>query len=222
MIGGFIVTGNAAKKVIVRGIGPSLPGLSSLLADPVLSLHGPDGSLIISNDNWKDTQQTDIQASGLAPTNDLESAIVATLSPESYTVVLRGKDGTTGIGLVEMYDLDAASDSKLANISTRGFVQTGGDVMIGGFIFGNGAASEKVLIRVIAPSLTGIPNLLADPMLALHDSNGTLLLSNDNWRDDPSQANEIIAIGMPPPNDLEAAIVTTLSPGAYTAIVGQG
>jgi hypothetical protein len=123
-----------------------------------------------------------------SPTNDLESAIVATLPPGNYTAVLRGKNGTTGIGLVELYDLDAASDSKLANISTRGFVQTGSDVMIGGFILGDGTASENVIIRALGPSLTGIANVLGDPMLDLYDGNGTLLMSDDNWKDDASQA----------------------------------
>jgi type VI secretion system secreted protein VgrG len=218
-IGGFIITGNASKKVIVRGIGPSLTGLSPLLADPVLELHGPDGSLITTNDNWKDSQQTEIQNSALAPTNDMESAIVATLTPANYTAILRGKNGTTGIGLVEMYDLDLNSGSKLANISTRGFVQTGGNVMIAGFIFGNGNASERVAIRAIGPSLTGITNVLADPTLELHNGNGTLLMSDDNWKDDASQAALITAAGMAPQNDSEAAIVTTLPPGPYTAIV---
>jgi hypothetical protein len=223
LIAGFIITGNASKKVIVRGIGPSLTGVGPLLADPVLELRGPDGSLIISNDNWKETQQSAIQESTLAPTNDLEAAIVATLPPANYTAVLRGKNVTEGIGLVEMYDLDRASDSKLANISTRGFVQTGGDIMIAGFILGNGAASEKVIIRAIAPSLTGIADTVADPTLDLHDSNGTLLLSNDNWKDDANQADEIRAAGMAPQNDFEAAIITTLPPGAYTAIIaGKG
>lgn len=219
MIGGFIITGHAAKKVIVRGIGPSLTGISAVLPDPVLELHGPDGSVILTNDNWRDLQESQIQESQIAPTNDLESAIMATLLPANYTVVLRGVNATTGIGLVEMYDLDAASDSKLANISTRGFVETGGDVMIGGFILGNGAANEKVIVRAIGPSLTGIPDVLADPALDLYDGNGTLLISNDNWKDDASEAAEIIATGMPPQNDLEAAIVITLPPGAYTAIV---
>jgi hypothetical protein len=218
-IAGFIITGNAPKKVMMRGIGPSLTGVSPVLADPVLELHEPNGSLIISNDNWKDTQQTEIQNSTIAPTNDLESAIVATLPPANYTAVLRGKNGTTGIGLIEMYDLDAASDSKLANISTRGLVQTGNDVMICGFILGNGTASENVIIRAIGPSLTGVANVLADPTLDLYDSDGTLLMSDDNWQDDASQAAEIIATGIPPQNDLESAIVTTLPPGAYTAIV---
>ena len=203
----------------MRGIGPSLSGLDFLLADPVLELHGPNGSLIISNDNWKESQQTEIEASTLAPVADLEAAIVATLPPASYTAVLRGKNGGTGIGVVEIYDLDVASNAKLANISTRGFVEPGGGVMIAGFIFGNGAASEKVIVRAIGPSLIGIPDVLADPTLELYDSNGTVLISNDNWKDDPSQAAAIIATGMPPRNDFEAAIVTTLPPGAYTAIV---
>jgi hypothetical protein len=219
LIAGFIITGNAPKKVILRGIGPSLVGIADVLADPMLELHGPSGSLIISNDNWKDTQQTDIQNSTLAPGKDLESAIVATLPPANYTAILRGKNGTTGIGVVEMYDLDATSDSKLANISTRGFVQTGNDVMIGGFIFGNGAASERVVIRALGPSLTGIPNVLADPTLDLYDGNGTLLLSNDNWTDDADQAANILATGIAPQNAFESAIVITLVPGAYTAVV---
>jgi hypothetical protein len=218
-IAGFITTGNASKKVIVRGIGPSIVGLTPLLADPVLELHGANGSLITSNDNWKDTQEAEIIASTIPPTNDLESAIVATLSPDAYTAVLSGKNGTTGIGLVEMYDLDAASDSKLANISTRGFVQTGNDVMIGGFIFGDGTASESVLIRAIGPSLPGITNVLADPTLKLYDGNGTLLMFDDNWQDDALQAAAIAATGIPPQNALESAIVATLPPGAYTAIV---
>ncbi len=218
-IAGFIITGNAAKKVIVRGIGPSLTGLTPVLADPVLELHGTS-SLITSNDNWKDSPNKQaIIDSTIPPTNDLESAIFATLAPANYTAILSGKNGTTGIGVVEMYDLDLASDSKLANISTRGFVQTGDNVMIGGFIFGNGTASEKVIIRAIGPSLTGIPNVLADPTLELHDGNGTLLMSDDNWKDDASQAALIMATGIPPQNDLESAIVTTLSPGPYTAIV---
>lgn len=205
--------------MIVRGIGPSLPGITAALADPVLALYGASGSLIISNDNWRDTQQTDIQNSTLAPTNDLESGIIATLPPAAYTVILRGKNGTMGTGVVEMYDLGAQSDSKLANISTRGFVQTGNDVMIAGFTFGNGSASERVVVRAIGPSLTGILNVLADPTLDLYDANGTLVLSNDNWKDDAVQAADLLASGVAPQNDLESAIVTKLPPGAYTAVV---
>lgn len=218
-IAGFIITGNAPKKVIVRGIGPSIAGLTASLANPVLELHAADGSLVMSNDNWKDTQQAAIKASTIAPTNNLESAIVATLAPANYTVILKGNNETSGIGLVEMYDLDAASDSKLANISTRGSVQTGDDVMIGGFILGNGSDSERVLIRAIGPSLRGVVGVLPDPTLDLYDRNGTLLMSDDNWQDNASQAAQIIETGIPPQNDLESAIVAILPPGNYTAIV---
>ncbi|MDQ6624671.1 MAG: ice-binding family protein [Verrucomicrobiota bacterium] len=218
-IGGFIITGRAVKKVIVRGMGPSVPGVSPVLANPTLELHGPDGSLIARNDNWKDTQSTEIQDSTLAPANDLESAIVATLAPGNYTAIVAGKDGGTGVGLVEMYDLDAGSDSKLANISTRGLVDAGTSVMIGGFIFRNGLASEKVLIRGLGPSLSGIANRLSDPTLELHDGNGALLIANDNWKDDPAQAAAISSTGIPPQNDSESAIVATLAPGAYTAVL---
>ncbi len=218
-IAGFVITGNASKKVIVRGIGPSLLGLSPLLADPMLELHGPGGAVMTTNDNWKDSQQTEIENSTLAPTNDAESAIVATLQPGYYTAILSGRNGTSGIGLVEMYDLEPASDSKLANISTRGFVQTGNNVVIAGFILGNGTRAEKVVVRGIGPSLTGIANVLADPTLELHDGNGSPLISNDDWKDDPNQAAEIMAAGMAPQNDLESALMTTLPPGQYTAII---
>lgn len=223
LIGGFIITGNGSKKVIVRGIGPSLTGVGAVLANPVLQLHGPDGSLITSNDNWKDNKETQIRGSTLAPTDEMEAAIIATLAPGSYTAIVAGKDESSGVGMVELYDLDANSDSKLANISTRGRVQTGSDVMIGGFIFGNGAASEKLIIRALGPSVAGVDDALSDPTLALHDGDGTLLMSNDNWRDDASQAAAIAATGIPPRNDFESAIVTSVPPGAYTAIVaGKG
>ena len=219
LIGGFIITGNASKKVIVRGIGPSLSGLNPLLANPVLELRGSNGSLMTSNDNWKDTQQAEIENSTLAPGNELESAIVATLAPANYTAVLRGHGGSTGIGMVEMYDLDLASDSKLANISTRGFVQTDNDVMIAGFILGNGTAGERVAVRAIGPSLAGINNVLANPTLELRDANGAMLASNDNWKDDANQAAELVATGMAPQDDLESALMMRLSPGQYTAII---
>jgi hypothetical protein len=223
LIAGFIITGNASKKVIARGIGPSLSGIEALLANPVLELHAADGSLIMSNDDWKDSQQTEIQDSTVAPTNDLESAIVATLSPGNYTAILSGKDRTNGIGMVEIYDLDLASDSKLANISTRGFVQGGNDVMIAGFILGNGGDSEKVAVRAMGASLTNLGTVLADPTLELHDANGNVLLSNDNWQDDSVQAADLTANGMAPQNDLESALIITLPPGQYTAIVaGNG
>jgi hypothetical protein len=218
MIGGFIITGTQPKTVIVRGIGPSLP-VPGALADPVIEVHGSSGELLATNDNWNDAAtRQEIIDSGLAPTNDLESALWGILNPGAYTVVVRGKNGATGIGLFEVYDLDQTVDSKLANISTRGFVDTGDNVMIGGTII-IGSAPATVLLRAIGPSLTnfGVPNALQDPTLELHDGNGALMASNDNWRSD--QEAEILATTIAPTNDLESAILQTLPPGAYTAIV---
>ena len=224
LIGGFIISGTAPKKVIVRGIGPSLSlaGVEGVLANPTLELHEPDGTVVI-NDNWKDTQEQEIIDSTIPPTNDFESAIVDTLDPGAYTVILAGKNGTTGVGLVEGYDLDQAADSQFANISTRGFVETESNVMIGGFILGGGSGTANVIIRALGPSLTqsGVSGALADPTLELHDENGAVVRSNDNWKD--TQQTEIEATGIPPQNDLESALVATLNPGPYTAIVaGKG
>lgn len=216
LIGGLIVDGAEAKQVIVRGIGPSL-ALAGTLADPVLELY-QDDVLIMSNDNWKTTQETEIEATGLAPTDDLESAIVATLAPGSYTVILRGQNSGAGIGLVEAYDLDATIPSTLANTSTRGLVQTGDNVLIGGFIVGNGG-SDTVVVRAIGPSLVdaGVANPLADPTLDLYDGNGALILSDDNWRD--AQESLIQSTGLAPIDDTESAIIRSLAAGSYTAIV---
>ena len=221
LIGGFIITGNDPKELVLRAIGPSLGGfgIADPLADPVLELHASDGSLITMNDNWKDTQQAEIEASGFQPQNDLESAIISTLDPGSYTAVVSGKDGGTGVGLVEGYDLDQAVDSQLGNISTRGFVETGTNVMIGGFILGGESGNANVVVRALGPSLTafGVTGALADPTLELHDQNGALVQSNDNWKE--TQQTEIEATDLQPTNDLESAIFETLAPGAYTAIV---
>ena len=221
LIGGFVITGSASKKVIVRAIGPSLThaGLTGVLANPVLELHRSNGSLITSNDNWKDSQQAAIQATTIPPSNDLESAIVATIAPGAYTAILSGKNATSGVGLVEVYDLNQTAASKLVNVSSRGSVQTGDNVMIGGFILGGGTAAAKVVVRAIGPSLSlaGISGALANPTLELRNANGTLVRSNDNWKD--TQQAEIQATGVPPKNALESAIVATLSPGGYTAIV---
>ena len=220
LIGGFIITGYTPKRVIIRAIGPSLTnlGISGALADPVLELHGPGTFATITNDNWRDTQESEIQATGIPPGNDLESAIVATLPAGAYTAIVRGKDGGTGVGLVEAYDLDSTPDAQLANISTRGFVDAGENVMIGGLIAGPASAgSGRVLLRAIGPSLTGIPNALQNPRLELHDGSGTLVAFNNDWRD--TQEPAIEATGIPPVDDHEAAILWVLSPGNYTAIV---
>jgi hypothetical protein len=218
LIGGFIITGTQPKKVIVRAIGPSLSSFVPIaLADPVLELHDSSGALIGSNDNWRDTQEAEINATGIPPIHDLESAIVETLpaNNSAYTAIVRGVNNGTGIGLVEAYDLDRTVDARLANISTRGFVQTGDNVLIGGLIV-LGQTPLHVIVRAIGPSLAGA-GALADPTLELHDINGALIASNDNWRS--NQQAEIIATGIPPSNDLEAAIVRDLAPGNYTAIV---
>ena len=218
LIGGFIVSGTQPKKVIVRAIGPSL-AMAGALANPTLELRDSSGGLIRSNDNWRTDQETEITATGIAPKNDLESAIVATLPANNagYTAIVRGANNTTGIGLVEAYDLDRTVDSKLANISTRGLVQTGDNTLIAGTIV-LGPTSQKVLVRAIGPSLS-VAGRLADPTLELRDQNGGLLRFNDNWRSD--QEAEINATTIPPPNDLESAIVQTLpaNGASYTAIV---
>lgn len=225
LIGGFIITGSVAKKVIMRAIGPSLSqhGLTDVLADPTLELHDRKGALLQSNDNWQDdpSQALQIRASGLAPSNNLESAIVATLQPGNYTAIVRGKNSGQGIALAEVYDLDPAADSQLGNISGRAYVQTDNDVMIGGFIIGNNIGATNVIIRAIGPSLAqhGLSNVLADPTLELRDGNGALLQSNDNWQDDPDQAARISAANLAPSNSLESAIWASLAPGNYTAIV---
>jgi autotransporter-associated beta strand protein len=220
LIGGFIVTGSSPKTVLLRAIGPSLglAGVAGALADPVLELHEPDGS-VITNDNWRDTQEQAIIDTGIAPSDDLESAIVVILDPGSYTAIVRGTNGGTGVGLVEAYDLTQAADSQLANISTRGFVQTGDNVMIGGFILGGGQnESSSVIVRALGPSLTdaGVAGALQDPTIDLYNVDGSIVASNDNWKD--SQQTEIEATGLAPTDDRESAISATLMPGAYTAI----
>jgi hypothetical protein len=229
LIGGIIIQGSASKRVIIRAIGPELTqrGVPGALQDPTLELHDDSGALIAQNDNWRTTirggvitsdQVAAIQATHLAPSDNRESAIIATLQPGNYTAIVRGVNNTMGIALVEVYDLDPGADSRLANASTRGFVQIGDNVMIGGFIF-NQSGNATVLIRAIGPELTRhhVPNALQDPTLELHNGNGALIASNDNWRSDQEQAIE--ATGLAPTDDRESAILATLSPGHYTAIV---
>lgn len=225
MIGGFIITGTAPKTVAIRGIGPSLHdfGVSDFLADPTLELRGADGVLIAKNDNWQDnsTQAAQLSNFGLGLHNSDESGIVTTLDPaKSYTAILAGKDNGTGVGLVEIYDVSEGADSQLANISTRGLVQTGTNVMIGGFILGAGD-NAKVAVRGIGPSLGqfGLSPVLADPTLELHDSNGALLLSNDDWQTDSASATQLSAHGLAPTNPKESGIFASLPAGAFTAVL---
>ena len=224
-IGGFIITGTAPKHVLLRAIGPSLTGfgISDPLGDPVLELHGPGTFVTITDDNWRDDplQEAAILADGIPPSNDLESAIDATLPPGAYTAIVRGNGNTSGVALVEVYDLNQSVDSKLGNISTRAFCGTGPDIVIAGFTLGNGAGDDRVVIRGIGPSLIafGVSNALANPTLELRNSNGTLLVSDDDWQDNAAQAAEISAAGLAPSGDLESAIAVTLPPGAYTALL---
>lgn len=220
LIGGFIVYGSGQKKIAVRALGPSLP-LAGALSDPLVELHDATGAIVASNDNWRSTQQTELTNAGLAPANDAEAALIATINPGAYTVVVKGASNQTGVGLMEIYDLDPdGSPARLANLSTRGNVLTGDNVMIGGFIV-RGDIGKRMLIRARGPSLflngTPIAGRLLDPNMELRDANGTLIKANDNWRTD--QQAEIAASSIAPSDDKEPAIVWTLTPGNYTSIV---
>lgn len=225
VIGGFIIGGNVGRKVVIRALGPSLTKFDLVgLPDPTLELHDGSGAIIATNDNWRDTQETDILASGLAPSIDLESAILMVLAPGNYTAIIHGnRDDTgdpnsiTGTTLIEVYDISETFGQGLDNISTRGAIQVNADPMITGFIIGNGG-DQTVVLRALGPSLTALGLLgLSDPRLDVFDGEGNVLASNDNWQD--SQAAEITATGLAPPNALEAAILITLPRGAYTAVL---
>jgi hypothetical protein len=227
MIGGFIIRGNTPKAVVLRGLGPSLVNsgvpAASVLNDPILELHGSNGSVIASNDNWKDSpQRTQIEGTVFQPTDDRESVILATLPPGAYTGILKGVGQTTGIGVIEVYDNNQAADSDLANISTRGFVDTGNNVMIGGFTLGGNNNATRIAVRALGPSLSssGLSNVLADPTLELHNANGTIMVSNDDWQSDPVSAAQLTANGLALPDPKESGIFTSLAPpGQFTAVV---
>ena len=238
MIGGFIVQGSEPKRVIIRAIGPELTpfGVPNVLANPTLELHNGAGALIGSNDDWQTTiiggiithdQVQEILDSGRAPTEPRESAIIANLPAGNYTAIVRGVSSTTGVALVEVYDLSSDADSILGNISTRSFVQTDDNVMIGGFIV-QGTQPKMVIIRAIGPELTpfGVPNVLANPTLDLHNGAGALIASNDNWQTTiiggiitHDQVQEILNSGRAPTDPRESAIIANLPAGNYTAIV---
>jgi hypothetical protein len=214
-IAGLIVRGTNPKKVLLRGLGPSLK-VPGALQNPVLAIYNRVGAMITSNDDWADSQQNEIKATGLAPTDDREAALLMNLIPDSYTIQLRGAQDGTGVGLVEVYDL-AAPGSELINISTRGVVGTGDNVMIAGFIVGpDTGRGSHILVRGIGPSLSSVPDRLSDPVLELHDGNGGLLASNDDWKTNEA---EIKATTIPPTDDRESALVADLAPGTYTAII---
>jgi hypothetical protein len=225
LIGGLIATGTADKRVIIRAIGPSLTGFGvpGALMNPTLDLF-QGSTLLMSNDDWQTSaQQADIAATGLAPSNPAESAIIFMLTPgQTYTAVVRGSNNATGIGVVEAFDLNPGGGSKLGNISTRGFVDVDDNVMIAGLIAAPANGTNlKILVRALGPTLTafGVPNALANPTLDLVNASGTVIRSNNDWKDDPQQRALIEAAGLAPGNDVEAALVETVSPGAYTAVV---
>jgi hypothetical protein len=224
LIGGFIITGNVSKKIVLRGLGRSLgnQGLPNVLADPTLDVRNSAGVSLVKNDNWKDTQRSQIEGTPFQPGNDLESVVVATLNPGAYTVLLTGTNGGSGVGLIEIYDTDAPGGAaELANISARGQVQTEDDVMIGGLILGGSANNSRIVVRGLGPSLgdAGVGATLADPTLDLRDANGARLTYNDNWVDDAATAAELISFGLAPKNAKEASILASLPPGAFTAIL---
>jgi hypothetical protein len=229
MISGFIIGGTGLKRIMLRALGPSLAqaGVTGLLADPFLELHDATGATIATNDNWQTTQiggvitadqQAMISSTAIAPNDPAEAAIIADLDPGAYTAVLRDANNGTGIGLAEVYDLSQSVPAPIANLSTRGYVQTGVDVLIGGFIV-SGSAASNIIVRALGPSLAqaGVSGTLADPTLDLYDANGALVASNDNWTD--TQEAEIQGSGLAPSDSLEAAIEQTLVPGSYTATV---
>jgi hypothetical protein len=223
----MIASGTESKTVIIRAIGPTLSqfGVPGALVDPTLDLY-QGNTLLFSNDDWRNsTQETQIESSGLAPTNDAESAIIWTLAPdENYTAIMRGKNGQTGIGIVEVFDLDPNTSSELANISTRGLVELDANVMIAGLIVApSNGTNLNILVRALGPTLSdfGVQGALADPTLDLVNSSGTVIRSNNDWRD--SQQGEIEATGLAPNHDTESALMESVAPGAYTAIVrGNG
>ena len=218
MIGGFIIQGDANKDVVFRALGPSLAklGVKYFLPDPTLEVYDSDGELVQQNDNWT-TLPVGVVPAGLEPSYPAEAVIVASLAPGAYTAVLRSANGTEGDALLELYDL-APGNSSVRNISTRGEASTGDDVMIGGFIIG-GTTPAKIMVRAIGPSLAafGVTGVLPDPVLELHDKDGSLIYQNDNWR--AEQAQQVIDTTIPPSDERESAIIATLAPGAYTAIV---
>jgi hypothetical protein len=226
-IGGFIVsgTGTGTKRIMARAIGPSLKvngtPLQGRLQDPILELHDDKGSPALLNDNWRSSQEAEIQQTGLAPTDDKESAIVKRLPAGNYTAIIRGADGSPGIGVVELYDLSGTEPGELGNLSVRADVGLGDNALFNGLIL-RGGNSKRVLFRALGPSVkvngNPVAGSLQDPVLELHDGNGATMATNDNWPDAPNAA-EIQSTGLAPPDNHESAILMTLPPGDYTTVV---
>jgi len=227
LIGGFIVTGDSPKVVLVRALGPSLAdfGVPNPLQDPTLKLQDSGGNIVV-NDNWQSDQEQVIQDTNISPRNVLESAIIRGLTPGNYTAIVEGKNGASGTALVEIYDLGTAllgnsGRAKLGNIATRGFAGNGDNVLIGGFIVQT--VATRIVVRAIGPSLTafGISGALLDPTLEIKNASGMTLIGNDDWQQ--GQPAEIQKAGLAPSDSHESALITTLPEGQYTAIVsGKG
>jgi hypothetical protein len=219
-IAGFIISGSGTKRIMARAIGPSL-NVNGKLQDPYLEIHDSSGSPPLTNDNWRSSQEAEIQQTGLAPTDDRESAIVKRLPAGNYTAIIRGADNSPGIGVVELYDLSTSDPGELGNLSVRGSAETGDNVLFDGLIL-QGGVPKRVLFRALGPSIkvngNTIPGALQNPTLELHGANGALLATNDDWHDAPNAA-EIQSTGLAPPDDRESAILMTLVPGNYTTIV---
>lgn len=226
-IGGFIVRTATPKRLLIRGTGPSLAPFvgAGVLADPTLEIKNTSGTVIASNDDWRTGRQAAISASGLAPANDKEAAVIVNLPGGNYTATLQGKGGGQGIGVVEIFDIGAEAQSDLGNIATRGLAGTGEEVLIGGFIVRDTSfrnQSQRILIRGIGPSIptSQVPNPLQDPFLELHDAQGTILAFNDDWQSQASaDVTAIMQSTIAPTNSKESAILKTLAPGAYTAVM---
>jgi hypothetical protein len=224
-IGGFIISGSTSKRIMARAIGPSMQvsgnPVQGRLTDPVLELHDAKGSPGLINDNWKTTQETEIKQSGLAPSDDKESAIIKRLDPGAYTAIIKNADGSPGIGLIELYDLSSDEPGELGNLSVRSQVQTGDNVLIDGVIIQK-TTPKRVLFRALGPSVKvngeTVPGALADPTIEVFDGNGNLLRANDDWRMAINML-EIQATGLAPPDDKESAVLLLLSPGSYTSVV---
>ena len=219
-IGGFILRGTEAVRILIRGLGPSLAGsVPDALQNPTLQLHDSTGAVIDFNDNWQDSQASQISATGIPPKEASEAALIRTLSPGAYTVVQRGVGDSTGNALFELYDLDADTDAQLVNLSTRGRVGSADNVMIGGFMIGGAPSRTTILVRALGPSLTakGVSDPLADPAVVVRDANGSAIEANDNWGD--IQRTQIEEAGLAPQSDRESALLLSVGPGNYTAVV---
>lgn len=222
LIAGFTIVGTGPKKVVVRAIGPSLKnaGIDDSLGDPVLELHDGTGALIASNDDWRDAQRAELEEAHLAPTDDHESALILTLDPGAYTAIVRGAGDTGGVAVVEVYDGDHASDSVLANVSTRAFTSADSPIIGGVIMSDEGVPLNRVAVRALGPTLGdfGLREVVADPRVELRDASGALVAQNDDWQD-AAQRDVLEDKHLAPADEREAAFIHPLGPGAYTAIV---